>query len=104
VRLLTNWLRRFPTREFGANIAVYDEYRSEMSAAWVTTSPDGTTSTEVRRAGPSNQVGALVELRLQSAVISFQIRNALGRQFEYIPGLAAPRALSLYGVRWEFAN
>jgi hypothetical protein len=37
-------------------------------------------------------------------VISFQIRNALGRRFEYLPGLSAPRALSLYGVRWEFAN
>jgi hypothetical protein len=37
-------------------------------------------------------------------VISFQLRNAFGRQLEYIPGLTAPRALTLYGVRWEFAN
>lgn len=104
LRLLTNWLRRFPTREFGANIAVYNEYRSEMTAPFVTAVEGGTADTVVLRAGPSNQLGALVELRLQSAVISFQVRNALGRQFEYVPGLTAPRALTLYGVRWEFSN
>jgi hypothetical protein len=102
LRLHTNWLRRFPSREFGANIAVFDEYRSEMTASFAPASAPATTSD--LRVGPSNQVGALVELRLQSAVISFQIRNALGRRFEYLPGLSAPRALSLYGVRWEFAN
>jgi hypothetical protein len=102
LRLRTNWLRRFPTREFGANIAVFDEYRSEMFATFRAGAADA--EPVVRRAGPSNQLGALVELRLQSAVISFQIRNALGRQFEYLPGLTAPRALSLYGVRWEFSN
>ena len=102
LRLLTNWLTRFPSREFGANIAVYDEYRSEMTAAFAPAASGPVP--EVRRAGPSNQVGALLELRLQSAVISFQIRNALGRQFQYLPGLTAPRALSIYGVRWEFAN
>jgi hypothetical protein len=104
LRLLTNWPGRFPTREFGANIAVYDEYRSEMSATFASVESDGTPTTVVRRAGPSNQVGAQLEIRLQSAVISFQIRNVLARQFQYVPGLTAPRALSIYGVRWEFAN
>jgi hypothetical protein len=102
LRLLTNWLRRFPTREFGANIAVFDEYRSEVLATFQPTTEGA--EPVVRRAGPGNQLGALIELRLQSAVISFQIRNALGRQLEVVPGLAAPRALSLYGVRWEFSN
>jgi len=104
LRLLTNWLSRFPTREFGANIAVFDEYRSEMSAVFATPSSTGAVVRELRRAPPGNQVGALIELRLQSAVISFQIRNALGRQLESVPGLALPRALTVYGVRWEFSN
>jgi hypothetical protein len=83
LRLHTNWLRRFPSREFGANIAVFDEYRSELTASFL---PVGSTTPELRRAGPSNQVNFLLELRLQTAVISFQIRNALGRRVEYVPG------------------
>lgn len=101
LRLLTNWLSRFPTGEFGANLAIFDEYRSAMSAPFAAT-PGGAVTT--RTTGESNQLGALVELRLQSAVISFQIRNALGRRLEYVPGLTAPRAVSIYGVRWEFGN
>lgn len=101
LRLLTNWRSRFPSGEFGANIAVFDEYRSEMFAPF--RAPGDTTDT-VRRAAASNQLGAQVEFRLQSAVITFQIRNALGRRFEYVPGLRAPGAISVYGVRWEFGN
>lgn len=104
LRLLTNWRSRFPTGEFGANLAVFDEYRSEMSAPFATAAGSGPVTPTLLRAGASNQLGALVEVRLQSAVISFQIRNALGRRFEYVPGLRAPGALSIYGVRWEFGN
>lgn len=104
LRLLTNWRSRFPSGEFGANLAVFDEYRSAMSAQFASTAASGTAGTTTLRAGESNQLGALVEVRLQSAVISFQIRNALGRRLEYVPGLTAPRAVSIYGVRWEFGN
>lgn len=103
LRLVTGWRSRFPSGEFGANIAVFDEVRSTMSAPF--RDPADTTGTTVLLRAPfSNQLGALVEVRLQSAVITFQIRNALGRRFEYVPGVRAPGALSLYGVRWEFSN
>jgi hypothetical protein len=104
LRLLTNWLSRFPSGEFGANVAVFDEYRSEMYGSYTSTGAGTAGSLIQRRAAASNQLGALLELRLQSAVLSFQIRNALGRRFEYLPGLRAPQALSIYGVRWEFSN
>jgi hypothetical protein len=106
LRLFTNWRSRFPSGEFGANFAVFDEYRSEMFAPFRPTPSDGdpTPATVTRRAAASNQLGALLEFRLQSAVVSFQIRNALGRRFEYVPGLRAPGAISIYGVRWEFSN
>jgi hypothetical protein len=68
------------------------------------TSADPDPAVGTLRAGPSNQLGALLEFRLQSAVVSFQIRNALSRRVEYVPGLRAPGAISIYGVRWEFSN
>jgi hypothetical protein len=106
LRLLTNWRSRFPSGEFGVNFAVFDEYRSEVFAPFrsAPTAEDPAPEVVSRRAAASNQLGALLEFRLQSAVVSFQIRNALGRRFEYVPGLRAPGAISVYGVRWEFSN
>jgi hypothetical protein len=106
LRLLSNWRSRFPSDEFGVNFAVVDEYRSAMVAPFrdAPSSQSPAPTLQFRRAAASNQLGALLEFRLQSAVVSFQIRNALGRRFEYVPGIQAPGAVSLYGVRWEFSN
>jgi hypothetical protein len=98
----TNWLRRFPTGEFGFLLAGIHEYRSNVYfPAAGTTSGDNTV---VAIAPQVRTVGTLVELRLQNAVVSWQVRNLLGERFEYVPGFAAPRPVNVYGVRWDFWN
>lgn len=92
----TNLLRRFPSGEFGFMVAGIHEYRS--SALFPTAG--GT----IIAAPQSRVLGTLVELRLQSAVISWQFRNILNGQYAYVPGFAAPRPINVYGVRWEFWN
>jgi hypothetical protein len=102
LRLETQWLSRFKTGNFGLIFAVTDEYRSRTpflpAVAGDTTAAEGTFA-------PSfNTLGALLEIRIQQATVSYQIRNALNREFEYVPGIRAPRPLSFYGVRWNFFN
>lgn len=105
LRYATNWLRRFPTGEFGINTAVFDEYRSATTFPVAGAASGGATSIAFTRATPSNLLGALLEIRLQSAVISYQIRNLAARQYQQVPGITPPRgAVSVYGVRWEFSN
>jgi hypothetical protein len=100
LRLETNWLSRFKTGNFGLVLAITDEYRSETP--WLAPIAGDTTSSTFTPA--FNTLGALLEIRIQQATVSYQIRNALNREFEYVPGIRAPRPLSFYGVRWNFFN
>ena len=100
LRLETNWLSRFRTGNFGLVFAVTDEYRSETP--WLPAIAGDTTSSTFTPA--FNTLGALLEIRIQQATVSYQIRNALNREFEYVPGVRAPRPISFYGVRWNFFN
>jgi hypothetical protein len=100
VRLETQWLSRFRTGNFGLVFAITDEYRSRTPFV-PAEAGDTTTATFV----PAfNTLGALLEIRIQQATVSYQVRNALNREFEYVPGIRAPRPLSFYGVRWNFFN
>ena len=47
---------------------------------------------------------SLLEIRILSAVVSWQFRNFLGERYTQVPDFAAPRETSIYGVRWEFWN
>ena len=49
-------------------------------------------------------LSSLLEIRILSAVVSWQFRNFLGERYTQVPAFAAPRATSIYGVRWEFWN
>lgn len=101
IRLETNWLRRFPSGNFGLIVAITDEYRSRTLFPVLA---DTAGVIEERYAGASNTLGALVEIRIQQATLSYQIRNALNREYELVPGITMPRPLSFYGVRWYFFN
>ena len=46
----------------------------------------------------------LVELRLLSAVIFWNLRNSQVERYEVVPGAPMARANQRYGVRWEFTN
>ncbi|MEO5588066.1 MAG: Plug domain-containing protein [Gemmatimonadaceae bacterium] len=91
----TRWLSRFPSGTFGFKLAAIHEYRSEV---------DFPTSTGVRRADPSNVFDALLEIRILRGVASYQIRNAFGYTHQIVPDFFMPRAIGIYGIRWEFWN
>ncbi|MGZ8415176.1 MAG: hypothetical protein ACXW05_20800, partial [Gemmatirosa sp.] len=101
VRLETNWLRRFKTGNFGLVLAITDEYRSRTLFPVSNAARD---SVEFRYAPAANTLGALLEIRIQQATISYQIRNVLDRDYQYVPGITMPRPLSFYGARWYFFN
>ena len=94
----TNWLRRFPSGEFGFLLAGVHEYRSNVLF------PSTTGAAAVSVAPQSRVLSTLLELRLQNAVISWQYRNILVERYEYVPGFVAPRPINYYGVRWDFWN
>lgn len=94
--LRTRWLSRFPKGQFGIDASLVHEYRSAT--------PFRTRLGGEGRVPGSNALSTLLELRIASAVISWQYRNVAGTPYATIPGYVMPRSLNLYGVRWEFFN
>lgn len=95
INLTTSWLSRFPSGNFGLKIAGTSDYRTAVSFPV----RDG-----VRRASASNVLSALVEIRILRGVATYQVRNILGTGYQIVPDFFMPRAISLYGLRWEFWN
>lgn len=99
IYLATNWLSRFPSGNLGILASIYDEYRSKTFFPISGTS--GATVTTV----PQSQILSFrLEIRILSAVLSYQFRNLLGAPYQFVPGFAMPRLNQYYGVRWEFWN
>jgi len=107
LRFASNFLRRFPSGEFGLNVAVSDEYRSAVVFPLAPSPGSGATTSAIipTRVGASNLIGGQLEIRIQRAVISYQARNIGVRLYQEVPGVYLSRnTISLYGVRWEFSN
>ena len=111
LRFASNFLHHFPTGEFGLNVAVSNEYRSSTAFPLAPSPSIGGTTTgtpgaiTLTRAAASDVIGAQLEIRIQHAVVSYQVRNLGSRFYQEIPGIYQPRgAVSLYGVRWEFGG
>lgn len=94
--LSSRWLRRFPSGDFGILASVTHEYRSAM--------PFSIENGAFTAAPQSRVLSTLLEIRIVSAVLSWQVRNFLGAQYQIIPGYEMPRITNLYGVRWNFFN
>jgi hypothetical protein len=62
------------------------------------------TADSVRTALGYRAVDFKLEIRIQSAVVSYQFRNLLQQQFAQVPGFFMARQTQFYGVRWEFWN
>ena len=45
-----------------------------------------------------------LEVRIQTAVVSYQFRNLLQERYVMVPGFQMPRQTQFYGVRWDFWN
>ncbi len=94
----TKWLRRFPDGHFGFNFTAIHEYRSTA----LFPAPDAVATTDVPG---SHVISTLVEFKIRSAYITWQLRNIVNNVYGTVPGyLASRRATNFYGVRWEFYN
>lgn len=92
----TNLLDRFPKGNFGLLTSLAHEYRS--SVRFPIPGDSSVTTGHVRR------VDFKIEIRIQTAVISYQFRNVLQERYELVPGFLMPRQTQFYGVRWDFWN
>ena len=55
-------------------------------------------------AAGEHAVTALLEIRIATAVVSWQVRNMVGSRNYLSPDYLRPRTTNFYGVRWEFWN
>lgn len=95
INYANNFLKRFPSGDFGVRASAVMEYRGRVSFP---------TSSSAIGAGSSRVLSGLLEVRILRAVVSYQQRNILAYQYEIVPGFQMPRVLAIYGVRWEFWN
>ena len=58
----------------------------------------------VLRAAGDHSLSTLLEVRIATAVISWQVRNTVGSRNYQAPDYLRPRTTNFYGVRWEFWN
>lgn len=93
--LATNWLSRFPSGNLGLKIGVTHDYRTSVSFP---------VAGGVRQTNASGILSALVEIRILRGVLTYQGRNIVGAQYQIVPDFYMPRAISYYGLRWEFWN
>jgi len=89
-----NFIKRFPTNDFSLLASVVHEYRSGVSF------PNA--KGEVRNAPGYRTISTLLEIRILSAVVSWQFRNVLGERYQQVPNFEMPHQTNFYGVRWEF--
>jgi hypothetical protein len=94
----TNLLDRFPRGNFGLLASLAHEYRS--NARFANADPDSL----VRTAIGFRSVTFKLEIRIQTAIVSYQFRNLLQESYAQVPGFRLPRQTQFYGVRWDFWN
>ena len=94
--LQTNLLNRFPKGNFGLLASLAHEYRS--SARFPLPGDSVVSIPDVRT------LAFKLEIRVQTAVVSYQFRNVLQERYQLVPGFIMPRQTQFYGVRWDFWN
>jgi hypothetical protein len=86
---------KFPRGNFGLQWSVVHEYRSRVEfPAFEATISDGDWRTW----------STLLQIRLNTALLTYQFRNLRGLPYHQVPGYRAPRQTQFYGIRWEFWN
>jgi hypothetical protein len=95
VGINTEWRSRFPRGDF--TIRAYGIMHNY--SRWLL--PVDTT---VVRMGGVRVYSTLLEIRIKTATIVWEFRNAAGARYETVPGYPMPRIINLYGVRWRFSN
>ena len=93
----SSFLERFPRGTFHLFASGTYEYRTTTFVP-LGTDPKGQSTPGY------GSLGTLLEIRIGTAVISWETRNILAQIYETYPGYVMPRLVNLYGVRWEFWN
>lgn len=95
VYVSTSLLDRFPSGNFHFLASAVHEYRS--SSLWpAATGP-------IRLTG-YRTISTLIQVRILTAEVFWNLRNVLDERYTQIPGYRLPRLTNIYGVRWEFWN
>jgi hypothetical protein len=92
----TNLLNHFPNGNFGLLTSLAHEYRSNSRFP--------VSGDSVRVAPGYRMIAFKLEIRIQTAVVSYQFKNLLQEKYAQVPGFPYPRQSQFYGVRWEFWN
>ena len=92
----TNLLDKFPNGNFGLLTSLTHEYRSSSRFPVAVDT--------VRMAPGYRTLTFKLEIRVQTAVVSYQFRNLLQEKYAQVPGYNLPRQTQFYGVRWDFWN
>jgi hypothetical protein len=99
----TNWLRRFPSGNFGFLGSIALEYRSHSRFPRATGDEADPIAEDIAPA--YRLLHTLIEIRILDGHLFFEQRFQLNpQQRGLVPGFVLPRQLSLYGVRWQFWN
>jgi len=93
----SSFLQRFPRGTFHVFASATQEYRT------TTFVPLGTDPMGQSTPGYSS-FGTLLEIRIGTAILTWETRNMAGQIYETYPGYVMPRIVNLYGMRWEFWN
>ena len=91
----TALLDRFPKGNFGLLGSLAHEYRSSVRFP---------VADSVRTVNGFRTLDFKLELRIQTAVISYQFRNVLQERYAQVPGFSMPHQTQFYGIRWDFWN
>ena len=92
----TNLLDKFPNGNFGILSSLTHEYRSST--------PFPVTADSIAVAPGYRVLSFKLEIRVQTATVTYQFRNLLQEKYAMVPGFNMPRQTQFYGIRWDFWN
>lgn len=93
--LNSSWLNKFPRNNFHVLAVATYHHRKPMFFP----DPKGLVGNST---GPTDAVGARLEIRIASGTVFFQSENTFGKPYETAPGYLMPRRLQYYGLRWDY--
>jgi hypothetical protein len=94
--LETSLLKKFPRHDFHIKASGVMEYSTAVPFPTTSGTPQLSTGAVV--------LSSLLEIRILQGTITWQLRNLLGYPYNLVPGYIMPRAVNIYGIRWDFWN
>ena len=97
IQFSSGFLDHFPRGNFHLLVAGTHEYRGPYFIY-------GDSATRLTEQPGYSVIGALLEVRIGDATVTYQVRNPVGTIYYPYPGYVAPRIVNMYGIRWSFWN